>query len=44
MDQKTLADAQKAIESQMHLPAAVVVINTGVTTKNHTGNITVKSE
>jgi hypothetical protein len=44
MDQKTLDDAQKAIEGKMHLPTEVVVINTGVHTKGHTGNITVKSE
>lgn len=44
MDQKTLDDAQKAIEDKMHLPTVTVVLNTGVTTKGHTGNITVKSE
>jgi hypothetical protein len=44
MDQKTLDDAQKNIEAQMRLPTETVVLNTGVTTKGHTGNIKVKSE
>jgi hypothetical protein len=44
MDPNVLANAQKVIESRMNLSTTVVVLNTGVNTKGHSGNITIKTE